>query len=196
MSDEDDGASQQPVPAIAVSPVDATPDRTQSDADNEQAVTSRADNRRQSDKNQLETMKMLRELAGLAEKAIGATNDSARVNESLALAMVAHQERAKLAKRRYIATLIAIAIGFSILGWRQQDSNDASTNARKLIVDCVVPSTDPATCYARGQAQTAKILGDFIQVIGLAAACAPDYVGLPLPARIVAIEHCILSKHG
>lgn len=173
---------------------DHTPsDRDQADADNATAVASNTSDRAQSDANQAETVGLLKTLSKRADDAITASNRSTEASENLALAMVAHQERARLAKRRYLVTLAIVLLGFGGLYWRQQIANDNSTHARHLIVDCVQPSTDPDTCYAKGQAQTAKILGDVTQISALAAACAPDYVQLPLSTRVVAIEKCILD---
>lgn len=131
-----------------------------------------------------------------------ASEAQTEASRELALATVEHQERARLAQRRFRVQVLLILVGFALLYWRQDNSNDklhglvnrvADSQAqgaavREVLIDCVQPS---GTCYKKGQQSTAKIVGTVTQVSVLAAACAPDYVHLPVTSRIVAIERCI-----
>lgn len=122
------------------------------------------------------------------EQLVTASEQQTAASEELALAMVAHQERARLARRRFWITLALVVVGFVGLYIRQEINLHTSKDVRDRIVDCVDPA---GQCYKDGQARTAKIVGDLNRVSGLAAACAPNFVSLPLPHRIVAIQRCI-----
>ena len=119
------------------------------------------------------------------------TDEMTESNNALALAMVEYQERAKTAARRFRVTIgIMFATIALVLGGVVAELN-GSHAARDLIIDCVQPT---GKCYQDGQARTAKAIGSINEVSVLAAACAPNYVNLPLPQRVAAIEACIKRR--
>lgn len=129
--------------------------------------------------------------ADRTEELIATAHEVVPVAQQLTAAMVEYQERARLARRRYLATIAVLLVGFAVLYVRQTDTDNSARGARQTILDCIKPSTDPHTCFAQGQARTAAVIGNVQKIIVLAASCAPDYAALPLPNRIVAIGKCI-----
>lgn len=116
-------------------------------------------------------------------------------SEDLALATIEYQERAKTARKRFRITMI----GISLIGVLLLTTNlilfafiladlHSGEGTRKTIADCVKPT---GTCFRDAQQRTARVVGSINQVSGLAAACAPNYVNLPLTQRVAAIQHCI-----
>jgi len=192
-------------PAIAVSPVDQSPDRTQSDADQVVTVgmlqaasdraadahpaiavspTDQSSDRNQSDADQKITVGMLADLTTSSDSLI-------QSNLQLAAAPVTATEREATARKRFrwsmlalgVATLLALAGIFVLLVSAQ--------HSRNQLADCIQPT---GRCFQEGQARTGKAVGSINQITVLAAACAPDYVRMPLPARQKAIEACILAR--
>jgi hypothetical protein len=68
-----------------------------------------------------------------------------------------------------------------------------AAEARTQIRDCIEPS---GQCYKDGQTRTVKAIGTIQEGIALAAACAPNFAGLPMQQRIMAIEKCIADGLG
>lgn len=184
-----------PIPAVAVSPNDQTSDRTQSDADNVVAVASqtsasgeRATAREQAVADQAVTAERL-------DRLIAASERQTATNEDLALATVEYQERARLARKRFRLTIVgliaATAVILAALAVILSKINDdliSAGRSRAQIADCITPK---GKCYQDGQKRTNGVLQSVNKIIVLAAACAPNYVALPLAPRTVAIEQCI-----
>lgn len=167
---------------------DQSSDRSQSDQNNTRAVEERETARQQAATNQ-------GIMAGLIQNLIDANKEQSVKSEQLAqaayteaLSRVEMQERAKLARNRFRITILLLLAGIAGLLFLVNRNLDSGKSVRKTLLDCVQPT---GVCYKQGQEQTAKLVGNLNQVSVLAAACAPDYVRLPLPARIVAIEKCI-----
>lgn len=185
----------EPIPAVAVSPDDQTSDRTQSDADNLVAVASqtsasgeRATAREQAVADQAVTVERL-------DRLIEASQRQTAANEDLALATVEYQERARLARKRFRLTIVASALTtalllavLAVLLSKMNANLVSAARSRAQLSDCIRPS---GKCFQEGQKRTIGILGSAQKIIVLAAACAPDYVTLPLPERTAAIERCI-----
>lgn len=172
---------QPPQEAVAVSRADRSSDREQSDAD--QAVTVAA-------------------LDRLAKSSDALTVQA----DDLADAARAELFAASAQRRRFMwfMGIMAVVVAISLIGLYIQTSksNDvlSGTKAARAsqhrlsneIKDCVEPT---GQCYKDSQARTAAVvaalnLGTKVAA-ALAAACAPDYVHLPLHQRINAIEACI-----
>lgn len=163
-------------------------DREQADADNAAAVAARDAARDQA-------VIDLGVTNDRIDALIAASERQSQTNEDLAIATVEYQERARLARRRFRVTIIAIALtallilsGIFVLFARITTTLDNGAKTRDTLIDCVRPA---GKCYQRGQARTAELVGTLNKVTTLAAACAPDYVALPMPERVVAIEKCI-----
>lgn len=89
-----------------------------------------------------------------------------------------------------MGTVVAIfLVGLYIQVSKSNDVLGGSKKARDLIIDCVRPT---GQCYRDGQKRTAAAISSINQVSILAAACAPNYVNLPLPERTAAIKACIV----
>lgn len=200
MTSPADGQGELTPDVHAVSPADQSSDRAQSDADNASAVRSRGSARDQAASNQralsaqLDAMTALsaQHVVDLVRASREQTASSERVasaTEQYTQAMLAHQERAKLAARRYRITIVVLVGFFVALLIRQEVANRASQDARRTLLDCIVPT---GTCYKHSQERTAKVVGSVNRFATLAAACAPNFTGLPLGPRIDAIQHCIL----
>lgn len=170
-----------PPPTIAVSPTDQSSDRAQSDED--QA---------------LNTEKLDRLITG--------TDDLTKSNETLALAMVEYQERAKTAASRFRLTMAALGVltilVLSAIGYvlaKVNESVAGSVGARREIISCVTPGQP---CYDQAQVRSAALVTGLVDAIARdgrtiaarAAACAPEYVSLPPARRTQAIYQCIVRR--
>lgn len=125
------------------------------------------------------------------DRLITASEDVVEANGDLAKAMVAHQERARLARRRYRVTVALIVLGFSILWFRQEQALTNAQESRDRIVSC----TDPTgTCYQEGQARTGALISQLIDTFIDATACAPAAPADATPAeRKASIARCIIT---
>lgn len=170
--------------AVAVSPEDQSPDRTQSDAD--QVLNSdRLD----------ELIATSRELTKVSAESVAAARDE----------VIAGRKQ----RRRFGILIIGlgIAIVVALAGVYvsmqaghangKQNTELSRTNSRllKVIRSCVEPT---GKCYRDAQARTGNVVRSLnnaaVTDAGLAAACAPNYVHLPIDKRIVAIHACILRN--
>lgn len=186
---------QDPVPAFAVSPTDKSSDRQQSDDDNTTAANAQtaATSERAAAKAQAATDQAI--TLDRLDRIEAAANAQTASNDALALAMVEYQERARLARRRFrltivalIATTAVLLAGLVLLLSKMNDNLTSGSASRAQIRDCITPQ---GKCYQDGQKRTAAVLGNVQKIIVLAAACAPNYVTLPIPERTAAIEQCI-----
>lgn len=162
---DSDPREVSPESAIAVSPQDRSPDRTQSDAD------------------QLLNTGKLDELI----------NTSRELTE-VSAANIAANRRQRRRDRMSLASFCVLMVALSVIMVVVVSS---SHNNGKVIKDCVDTT---GQCFKQAQARSAKLIAGVIRSIntaaltdaGLAAACAPNYVRLPMDKRIVAIHACIL----
>lgn len=168
-----------PQDAVAVSPDDQSSDRAQSDADHVVTVAA---------------------LEHLAQSTEALTKSADKLSKDARSELVA----ATAQRRRFMWFMgimaAVVAIFLAGLYYQTSKSNDvlggtkaarkAQISLSKEIKDCVEPT---GKCYQDGQARTAKAIGSINEASALAAACAPNYVSLPLPQRITAIERCIVA---
>lgn len=126
--------------------------------------------------------------AGDIDRLVEASTRLATASEGFAQAMVAHQERARTATRRYRVTLLLIVLGFSGLYVRQEIANTASQDARHTIIDCVDPSGE---CAQQGAQQTAAVIAQLNRYAVLAAVCGPRFVTLSITEAVDATQRCI-----
>jgi hypothetical protein len=161
----------EPVPAFAVSPDDNSSDRAASDANF--AVTASA-------------------LEQLAKSSDALSNRAAELSASTQAEIVA--ARGQRHRFMWFMGIMAAVVAIILAGVYMQVRSDSrvlqgSENARNLIIDCVTPT---GKCFREGQARTGAAIQSINQVSILAAACAPDYVTLPLAQRTDAIKACIV----
>lgn len=151
--------------------------------------------------------------ADLIHEAIESNRQVASATESMALAMVEYQERAKLAEKRdheakqrdadarvrdrkllravivgFSAVVLVLIVGLVFLAYRQAVTNDATQDARRTIVDCVTPA---GKCYQDGQKRTADIVGKVLQGSIIAAVCANQETSGTPAEQVRAAEKCL-----
>lgn len=116
----------------------------------------------------------------------------------------------KVANRHLMAALVGLAVGVVVVVLifaaitastkstqirDTQNSNtikaDARDQALALVKDCVEPS---GTCYKRGQAQTAKAVGDIARANAIAAAAATACAGERPHQTFAAIYACTTKR--
>lgn len=136
MSDPTDN----PAPAVAVSPNDRSPDRPQADADQVASMAANRDDRNVSDaadSRAVSEREALRRQAAANQEAlaakidlliasndrateataevVAASRDQVAAADRFATAMVEYQERAKLAATRFRTTIRTLVVGFSVV---------------------------------------------------------------------------------
>lgn len=183
-------ATPPAVPAVAISPSDQSSDRMQSDA-------NQVDNKDQFDKMLANQNKMLANQADNTDQVINVERLDKLITGSNALAISAAEiveatregnAAVRTARKRFIiGTLLSILLTLSMLvpilviGIRGEHQH-------KILLDCVTPK---GQCLIDVQSRNKKAVDNVNMVAVLAAACAPDYINLPLPQRTVAITACI-----
>lgn len=172
---------EDPTPAVAVSPTDHSSDRAASDANQAENLKRNTDDRTQSDINQAIIGSRIEELISATRVLSDATTDALGVTKS-------ETENARLARRRFLIVLLAIPIIPVGLLVPILVNSGRVLSTQQQLKDCVTPS---GSCYMDAQAHTRQAVLDIDKITVLAAACAPNFVSLPLPRRTVAITECI-----
>jgi len=184
--------------AVAVSPTDQSSDRAQSDRDHA-AIVNRLDTMIDEQANgAAHDERVAHRGQADADQSItvGKLDELIRSSDALTAAAGEGLERERLARSRFrmsmtalgVATVTCLAVlGLILFGVHRQ--LDTAAQQRDQLADCIQPT---GKCFKDGQARTGEAVGSINQVSVLAAACAPDYVSLPLPQRTAAIRACIV----
>lgn len=141
-----------------------------------------------------------------ADELIQASHESTEASVAATNALNTGRERDAIAKKRFRRTILIVGVVIALLlaGFgtvmivllsttgKIKTTVDDGAATRHILTDCVQTT---GKCYQDGQKNTATFIKNFLdqqgKIISLAAACAPDFVSLPLPQRVSAIQKCI-----